>query len=279
MLCGIVLAWIWSNLPAIAAVGREVDWSILLVIPALYLCSHVLRILRLILLTLDKRDMVFSLASAHALTAFPASLLPFKLGEVVRLATFFKVFSSHKKAIAVWLAERFGDVLVITIFILGFYLFKIEVSPDMRTIFLLFVLVSGVGLLSLVAVAKVLVYLNRHLVLTSLTRRGLLILRASHILRELENMIYQSLEGRYVGFFLLSILIWCMEIAALSLFAHIFSITEISFTELFASGLLESLSVDRQSAFGIYQSVALIALTIIFLIAVWLATPRRPTRG
>lgn len=270
LLLAVAIGWLWLRAPAIVSFGHDAHWGVLLGITMLYLCSHVVRMLRLVLLTLDERDKAFPLISAHTLTAFPSSFLPFKLGEILRLAAFFRVFETRQKALAVWLAERFGDVLVITAFILGLYLFNINVSPTMRTVFVVFVLASGIGLVGLFAIAKVFVYLNRHLVLTSLTPRGLALLRTSYALRRLEATIYKSVEGRVSGFLLLSVLIWFFEILALSLFINQLAIGEPDFAALFASGLLASLPGGGSNSFGIYQSLALVALTIIFLFAVWL---------
>lgn len=277
LLLGLVFAWLWWSVPAVAEIA-ESHWLGLLGISTLYICSHVLRMFRLVLLTLDKRNSAFPLVTAHALTAFPSSFLPFKLGEVLRLAAFLRVFETRQKAIAVWLAERFGDILVITAFILGLYLLDINVPPGMRTVFIIFVLASAVGLVGLFAVAKVFVYLNRHLVLTSLSPRGLLLLRTSHFLRSLETSIHRSLEGRVSGFLLLSVMIWFFEILALSLFISLLSIGEPDFAELFASGLLASLPSGSQSAFGIYQSLSLVTLTVVFLLTVWLAARFKITR-
>jgi hypothetical protein len=277
LLSAVVFAWLWCSASAVAEIA-ESKWLGLLGISTLYICSHVLRMFRLVLLTLDKRKSAFPLITAHALTAFPSSFLPLKLGEVLRLAAFFCVSETRQKAIAVWLAERFGDVLVITAFILGLYLLDIRIPPGMRAVFILFVLASVVGLVGLFAVAKVFVYLNRHLVLTSLSSHGLLLLRISHILRSVETTIHRSLEGRVSGFLLLSVLIWSLEILALSLFISLLSIGEPDFAELFASGLLASVPSSSQSAFGIYQSMALVALTIVFMLAVWLAARLKITR-
>ena len=148
----------------------------------------------------------------------------------------------------------------------------------MRAVFIIFVLASGVGLVGLFAIAKVFVYLNRHLVLTSLSPRGLKLLRTSHVLRNLETSIHRSLEGRVSGFLLLSLLIWFFEIIALSLFINLLSIGEPDLAELFASGLLASLPSGSQNAFGIYQSLALVALTVVFLLAAWLAARFKITR-
>lgn len=247
-------------------------WAGLLGITTLYLFSHILRMMRLVMLTLDERNKTFNLVSAHTLTAFPSSFLPFKLGEILRLVAFFRVYETRRKAWAVWLAERFGDVLVITVFILGLYLLNIKVPPAMRTIFIVFVLVSTVGLLGMFAIAKVFVYLNRHLVLTSLTPRSLMLLRVSYTLRCLEMEIHKSVEGRISSFILLSALIWGFEILALSLFISQLTIGELDFAELFSSGLLASLPSGGVNAFGVYQSLALVALTIVFLLALLLAT-------
>ena len=272
-LLAVVAGWLYLRFPAIVGFARDAQLAGLAGIIVLYLCSHVLRMLRLALLTLDERKKVFPLIAAHTLTAFPSSFLPFKLGEFLRLGTFFYVYEKRQKALAVWLAERFGDVLVITAFILGLYLFNVSVPPAMRTVFVLFTLASIFGLLGLFAVAKVLVYLNRHLVLASHTPRGLALLRASHVLRSLEAVIYKSVEGRVPGFLLLSILIWTVEILALSLFMNQLAIDEPDFAVFFSSGLLASLPGGGadSTTFGLYQSLALVALTLVFLLVVWLA--------
>jgi hypothetical protein len=192
---------------------------------------------------------------------------------VLRLSAFFHVYAGRRKALAVWLAERFGDMLMVATFILGLYLFNISVPSAMRAVLVLFVLASLLGLLGLFAVAKVFVYLNRHLVLASHSVRGLALLRASHSLRLLELDIYKSVEGRLSGFLLLSVLIWVLEIFALAQFIKLFAIGEPDFTVLFASGLLASLhggAVGGANAFGLYQSLSLVVLALVFLAAVWL---------
>lgn len=270
----LICAWIWLRGPALAILSQAPQIIEFVGVISLYLFSHVIRMLRLALLTLDKREKVFPLLAAHTLTAFPSSFLPFKIGEVIRLSAFFYVYQGRRKALAVWLAERFGDLVVIAVAIFGLYTFDITVPHSMRVIFVLFVLASVLSLLALFAVAKVFVYLNRHLVLVSHSDRGLALLRASHTLRRLERDIYSSVEGRLVGFLLLSALIWVLEICALALFIQQFYSEQPDLGNLFASGLLASLPGGAAStaiAFGLYQSLALIVLTFIFLAAVWLA--------
>jgi hypothetical protein len=270
----LVLGWLWLRAPVLTNFGHVTHWLSLLGVVALYLCSHVLRMMRLILLTLDERDKALPLIAAHTLTAFPSSFLPFKIGELLRLAAFLRVYDGRRKAVAVWLTERFGDLVVIASFILCLYLLNISVPPTMRTVFMIFILASLLGILSLFAVAKVFVYLNRHLVLTSHSARGLLLLRYSHALRLLELDISKSVEGRLAGFLLLSVLTWALEIFALALFINQLTNGEPDLPALFAASLLASLpgaGATGLNAFGLYQSLALVALTLVFICAVWLA--------
>jgi hypothetical protein len=270
LLAAVVFGWLWFSGPAVVNYAGT-NWEDVIGITAIYLCSHLLRILRLVLLTLDKRGETVPLISAHAMTAFPSSFLPFKLGEVLRLAAFFRACDSHQKAIAVWLAERFGDIIVIVILIFGLYMYGSNVPSDMRAVFIAFSLLSSLGLFGLFAIAKAFVYLNRNLVLTSLSPRGLLLLRTSHVLRSIETNIHRSIEGRVSGFILVTVMIWLFETLALSLFIELLASGESDFSKLFASSLLASLMSGSQNTFGIYQSLALFALTVTFLVVVWLA--------
>lgn len=269
VLATLALAWLLFRVSAIIDFARSKDFLSLLGVICLYLGSHLFRMMRLALLTLDERTKIFPVIVAHSLTAFPSSFLPLKIGEILRLVAFFHVYNYHRKALAIWIAERFGDIFVVSALICGLYIFNVSLPPSMRAVFVLFVFASVFGLLGLFAVAKVFVYLNRYLVLSSHTARGLLLLRASHALRLLEMDIYKSVEGRMTGFLLLSVLVWTLEIVALALFIDLFSAGLSDFAAMFAAGLLASLPggvVSGASAFGLYQSLALVTLTLFFLV-------------
>jgi hypothetical protein len=260
-----VAIWVFDNGETFTVRAMSASWFYFLGVFGLYVLSHLFRMMRLALLTLDQRQKIFPLISAHALTAFPSSFLPFKIGEILRLGSFFYVYGGDKKALAVWLAERFGDILVISFFILALYFFRIDVPDTLRLIFFVFIFFSVLGLLAFFAVAKVSVFLNRYLVLSSHSPRGLKILKFSHRLRRLEESIYRSIEGRFIGLLLFSIVIWGCEILALFAFiasrlpsAESYSPTHLM--DYFAAGLSGSLNDDV-----LYQSAAMVLLTVVFI--------------
>lgn len=257
----VALGWLGTR---IHAHGWAAPDLLLCAAMVLYLCAHLARMLRLALLTLDQRKQALALAGAHAATALPNFLLPFKSGEILRLMAFCSVLAQRRKALAVWLTERLSDVIIISLCTLVLNLLDVELSPTLRWVLLLFVLASAIGLLSLVAIATTFVYLNRHLVLASHSRRGLLLLKASHLLRSIELEIWRSIEGRLSGLVLLSLLIWGLEIAAYAVFAQRLSEALPQIGDMFATGMLASLGAVP-SAFVAYQTNLLAVLTLAFL--------------
>lgn len=286
LLATLVAGWFLLRADALSEAVARTELAVLTAVTALYMASHLFRMLRLALLSLEERDQAFELAAAHALTAFPSSFLPFKAGELLRLAALAFVYRRKRKALALWAAERFGDIAVLSTVILGMYLFDVNVPDTMRTVFVLFLVVGLAALFVLFAVAKTFVYLNRHLVLVSHSRHGLQLLRISHAVRQMEMDIYRCLDGRITAFLLLSALIWLLEIGALALFIRIIdgmnngvASGDEAFGAIFASGLLASLPGKDLSEFGLYQSLALVLLTVIFAGAVILASRLKSMKG
>lgn len=268
----LIAGWIVVWLPPLSDQWRAINAGALVGIGIVYLTSHVLRMIRLALLSLDERERIPGLMVAHVATAFPGSLIPFKIGELLRLLSFMHVFGYRRKALAIWIAERLADVSVITIFVLLLHLFKISIPSAMRGVFVAFAAVGSLCLLALFAIAKLFVYLNRHLVLNSASERGLRLLKASHAIRQLELDVHKAVEGRFTAFLLLSLLIWGIEIAALAMFINLHSASQGDFLTLFADGLFASLPggvVREASSFGYHRSLTLAVMTLVALGVLW----------
>lgn len=264
-----VVAWAVNSAGKVENIFELSSMPYFLGIIGLYGLSHMFRMIRLAILTLDERHEIFPLVTAHALTAFPSSFIPFKIGELLRLGSFFYVYGPRQKALAIWLAERFGDISVISLFILGLYLFGANLPPTLHFILFIFLFFSILGLLTFFAVSKLSIFLNRYLVLSSHSKRGLILLKISHTLTSLEVCIYRSIEGRLVSLLLFSIIIWCLEILALVAFLknNLYPLENLA--QYFMAGLSGSLRQELISLdinFGIYQSLTLATLTALFVL-------------
>ena len=276
----LVVAWAVPRLEGFTAVAFTAPALPALIAAALYLTAHGLRMLRLGLLSLDERERVAPLILCHGLTAFPCSLLPFKMGELLRLAAFFHVFGYRRKALAVWLVERFGDLVILTAVLAGFFVWEGDMAAQSEGVLAAMVLGIALALFSLLALSKLLYFLNHHLVLSGHRRRDLHILRLSEFLFDLEAEVHDSIRGRWIAFMLLSAFVWALEILAfwqlLSILAH----HEASLGTLFADGFLGGLSLSGEGfmhGFEAHRSATLIVLAAAAAAPLWLARSRAPT--
>lgn len=231
-------------------------------VSVIYIGAHFLRILRLVLLTLNDRKNITKLIIAHIITALPSLFIPFKLGEILRLSAFVSFHESKEKAIAIWLIERAGDLIIITFLLLFIYLFNISIPSDLNTLLVIFLLSIFLCIICIVAISTLSIYLNRNLVLSSLSTRSLYLLRMSHKILKIEFTIRKAIEGRTPGFILLSIFIWVLEASALQIFINIK--TGDSGLEFFKLGLKNLLFSNGVEQIDIYKPIALLALVFIF---------------
>jgi uncharacterized membrane protein YbhN (UPF0104 family) len=276
LLAAVILLWCLQSATRLPTAFNNVNMTYVLAVIGIYSLSHLFRIMRLALLTLDQRSAIMPLIACHAITALPSALLPFKIGEIIRLSSFFYLFRG-KKGLAVWLAERFADITVISAFIFALYFFNVDVPAQLRTIFILFLVFSVLALMAFFAVSKVFIYLNRYLVLSSSTPHGLKLLKISHQLKRLEESIFKSFEGRFVGIFFLSVFIWLAEIAAMALFLKSLNSDFSALSHYFLIGLSAIFYEDSAStAFILYKDLVLLALGILF--GVLLYSSRRISR-
>lgn len=278
LLAGVVVGWlVLRQKDVLQAVGEAALLSILGVC-GLYLCSHMFRMLRLALLTLDDRHQALPLIFAHALTAFPSSLLPFKVGEVLRLASFYYIYDYRQKALAVWLVERFGDLAVLAVLITGLTIVQQDIAGIPQGLLSLVVLGLSLGLLCLLSLSKILHYLSRHLVLTGQKRRDLGLLRVSDALFRMELDIRKCITGRWAGFLLLSAFIWTMEILALAQFLKIVDHGNANLGAMFSDVFFTGLSFSGNGfahLFEMHRSGALIVGTLAMMAALLISVRGR----
>lgn len=255
-----------------------VPHKIFYLISILYLFSHIFRLIRLAIITLDDRKKIIPLTTAHIITALPTLLIPFKLGEVIRLTSFFYVLNDAKKSLAIWFVERLSDVAILIFAILLLYAAGTSVSFEMKFIFIVFLIISIFFIVGLYAASRTFIYLNRFLVLTSRSRLGLFLLKISHAVWEFELTLKSIIYGRKTAIFLVSTIIWAFEISALSIFLQNSSERLGNYGGLFATSLFNSLGnqiVNLTSGFGLYQSMVLASLTILISIIIFIKSIQR----
>ena len=260
--------WLYNNRVAIEDGFIDKNIMYIIYIFILYLMSNILRMMRLVILTLDSRKFSISILQAHILTIIPNCLLPFKTGEILRIFTFIKIYDNHHKPIAVWIVERCSDLLMITIYIIILSLLNIKLPKEIIVIFMTFIIISILGLLFVLSSAVLLLYLKRHLVLRSISSRGLFLLKISHEIRLLVNQLQLTLEGRVPVLVLITGLIWSIEIYAYASAILNYNFEEMDTITIFSYGLLSSLPYGLNTTnVNIYQAITLVIISLIGIIS------------
>lgn len=248
--------------------NANIDFSYqILIICMTYTFSHILRMFRLLIISLNERKKAPYLMLVHGVTSFPSAFIPFKLGELFRILGFISVFNDKNKAFAIWLVERFSDIVVISIIILMLYLFKIPSSENTEIFLLFFLIISLFCVLTYLAISKAFIYLNSYLVLSSHSSRSLAILKISNIFKNLEEGISSAIEGRFYTIIFTTILIWLCEIVSICLFVSLTSHNlSTSYLSAFSNGLVDVLSNNNHGT--TYTNLILIVTSLISIASI-----------
>lgn len=269
----LIVAWSVTNTHSLLNTASSTNGQ-LIGAAILYLASHFFRMMRLAILTLERREQILPVIGVHSLTAFPSIFVPFKLGEILRLAGFVLVYPRYAKAIGLWLVERFFDVTVICTLVALLYLTNAPIPRALEQVFAIFFLASIGGVLVFFSVAKLFIFLNRYLVLESTSRKGLVVLKISHQIQVIEHEVVNSSRGRLASIILSSLTIWVLELLAiLMLVEHDeLNLDQVpSYLTTSLAGIMPGAALGVTSNYLLVQASTLILLGIVSLALIALA--------
>ena len=191
----------------------EIGISILL-----YLASHSMRVLRLMLLnplmTIEIRDLWKEQYKANGVNL----LVPFKLGESYRLIYFKKFFGSYSNSFAVLLTERFLDLFII-FFLLSITLYFSHIDiPAIEYLFYISIFLLSVILIILYVFDEVLIILHKIFLSKTTTKHTVNAIElSSNLINSIKN-IKSILHNKYFSCLFVSLIIWLLEISAFFIF-------------------------------------------------------------
>lgn len=181
----------------------------------LYLASHLLRCARLYVLSLGERRGGARLVAVHCGTAWLGAVIPFKLGEVLRLGLFGAAVGSPVSGGSIWLIERLNDAISVVVLVITLSL-VMPIAPGAYGALYVaggFIIACVVGTIVLM---ETIPYLNRDLVLRSRSRKGLILLRVVRSVEAAFEHAKRLLIGRLTLTIVMSLMIWACEFAALA---------------------------------------------------------------
>lgn len=193
----------------------------ILIAIGLYLLSHTIRVLRLLLLSpimsVDIRSLWKEQYKANGVNL----LVPFKLGESYRLIYFKKFFGSYSNSFAILVAERFLDLLTIFLFLsVTLYLSDIDI-PGVKYLFYISVFLLIIALIILFIFDEILMILHKIFLNKPSTKITLIAIEFSGNLIRAIKKIKSILNNKYISCIFVSCIIWLLEISAFFIFLEL----------------------------------------------------------
>ena len=184
----------------------------------LYLLSHTVRALRLVLLSPVMKINIRSLWKEQFKANGVNLLLPFKLGEAYRLIYFNKFFGSYSNSFAVLVVERFLDLLTIFLLLsLALYFSNTNIQM-INYIFYISIFLLSIIIIILFVFDEILIILHKIFLNKPSTKIVLTAIEFSGNLIKAIEKIKLILNKKYIPCLFLSFIIWSLEISAFFIF-------------------------------------------------------------
>ena len=259
-----IISWLLFN-PVVFLLLVDTPANFLIIF-FIYLLAHTLRLVRIFFFLLEKNEKIIDFQLFHIHSAFFSSLLPYKIGELIRLSGFLATSKLKKNSLALWVNERFFDICSIVITILLIFLLNVEISIYIKNIFLIFTLIIFLGLFLIITLSNFITFLNRYLILNSTSKRSLYLLRYGNFLENLKEIIVSMSAKRFLFLIFISLAIWLIEIASVFTYIKLFS-ANINISDALATILLGNFGSVNQidiAPFILCRTLALALMIILF---------------
>lgn len=195
-----------------------ISFTTTLIVPTIaYIVAHFLRAIRLGVLL--KAQKIRKLLSLHFYTAACSAVIPFKLGELVRINEVTRWENNYCKGILIVWIERIFDVIALSVFALLIFISGgaqvLEGMWGLLWIMLAFVFFSIVMFFVL---PEQLSALNLHVIRSYSGRKAIKILHLLDIISSVLDKVRPIVSERILTLSILTIFIWIFELVSLMLF-------------------------------------------------------------
>lgn len=218
---GYVLSLIYFNMPSVNEFLNSTWSTNLYGVFIFYILGQFLKFVRLQFLLLEKERNIRYLFGLFSLSTISASLVPFKIGEFIKIYLFKNHFKSWQLGFVTVLVERFFDILIL-LFLISIITYKGDASDaSLKTLMILFIAITTVLLFSFLAYPKASEYLTYLTISASHSERGLSFLKALSKIDKFYDLLTSLLRGRWQIVSILTCGIWIFEV--LSVYSWFYS--------------------------------------------------------
>lgn len=241
-------------------------------VTVLFLCVHLIKMMRLYLIVMESGMSFDRFVPAYLRTTLVNLLIPYKLGEIYRVAAFSRISGGFRTGFFSVLIDRFFDTLALVMILLPYQLLiagKVTVPTLLLTAFLVVVLMAYRVFLPSYT------FLNRYIITSRDSKRSMMALAALEKAGGYYRYANGLVTGRYGILLLFSLAAWILEIGVLGLFTkimgHPFSVADFG---IYIESIVSGSEYDTKRLYTLCSAAVIAVLTVIFTIRYLIVSKR-----
>ncbi|MBO4905144.1 MAG: flippase-like domain-containing protein [Lachnospiraceae bacterium] len=237
-----------------------------------FVAVHVIKLMRMYLIVLEQKISFDRFVPAYLRTTLVNLIVPYKLGEIYRIAVFSRISGGFTTGFFSVLVDRFFDTLALVLILMPYQLL-ISGTVTVPTI-MLFVFEIAV-LAAYHVFPPSYEFLNRYIITSRDSKRSMMALAALEKINIWYEYVKMLVTGRYGILLLFSLAAWMLEIAVLGAFTRLlgkpFSVSDFG---VYIESIVSGSSYETKYLYTIFSVIVVAAATLVFTVR-YLAYKRR----
>ncbi|MCR5687190.1 MAG: flippase-like domain-containing protein [Lachnospiraceae bacterium] len=228
----------------------------------LFICVHLIKLMRMYLIVMERRIAFDRFVPAYLRTTLVNLLIPYKLGEIYRIAVFYRISGGFKTGFFSVLVDRFFDTLALVLILLPYQLLisgKVTVPTILLAVFIVAVLVSYR------VFPATYEFLNRYIITSRDSKRSMMALSGLEHMNGWYEYVRDLVRGRYGILLLFSLAAWMLEIAVLGVFSRFagqpFTVSDFG---KYIESIVSGTSYELKGAYTLAAAAVTAVLAVIF---------------
>ncbi len=242
-----------------------------------FLCVHLIKMMRMYLIVLDRKVSFDRFVPAYLRTTLINLLIPYKLGEIYRVGVFYRISGGFKTGFFSVLIDRFFDTLALILILLPYQLFisgTVTVPTVMLTVFVIVVLMTYR------VFPPSYEFLNRYIITSRESKRSMMALSALESVNGWYLYVRDLVKGRYGILLLFSLAAWILEITVLAGFSKIcgksFTVSDFG---VYIESIVSGNNYDTKIKYTIASAAVVALLTVVFTVRYLITEHRKKKTG
>lgn len=186
-----------------------------------FIVIHAVKLFRMYLVLLEQRIEFKRFIFAYCRTTLANLIIPFKLGEIYRMAVFCRLTKNAGVGIASVIVDRFFDTLALVLILIPLHVLYPSRVSAVSVFLTVFVAVTVFVFVIFPSAYK---YLNRYIIMNRESRNSMAVLKWLEVLNSGYEYIGRLVRGRYALITLMSFGAWVLEGGLLFVIAKIIGV-------------------------------------------------------